>query len=190
MSAPLAGKFQDHYAVLEVEPDSDLDTIHRAYTALAEKYHPRNWDTGNPEKFQAVTLAYEVLSDPEARKAFDMVRCGPEKESRPRFSGESFFSSLEREIPRRQAILCVLYDRRRQKPLTPSLSIRQLSDLLYLSEDEIAFAVWYLKQCGFIRSDDKSALQITVAGMDFLEAHLPSPEAMKALIKFEDGIGA
>jgi len=186
MSAPLAGKFQDHYAVLEVEPDSDLDAIHRAYTALAEKYHPRNWDTGDPQKYEAVTLAFEVLSDPEARRAFDSLRAGPEKDSRPRFSGGPFFSSLEGEMLRRQAVLCVLYDRRRQKPMTPSLSIRQLTDLLNLSEDEITFTVWYLKQCGLICSDDKSALQITVPGIDFLEARMPTADSMRPFIKFEE----
>jgi len=40
-----------------------------------------------------------------------------------------------------------------------------------------------LKQRGLAASDDKSSLQITVDGMDFLESKQPSPESVMAFIK-------
>ena len=43
----------------------------------------------------------------------------------PRFSGIQFFEALGRESNLRFAVLCVLYDRRRNKSFTPSLSMRQ-----------------------------------------------------------------
>ena len=74
MSAPLTGNFQDHYAVLGVEPKSDSETIQRAYAKLAQKYHPNNASTGDAEMFQNVNAAYETLSDPELRGMFDKVK--------------------------------------------------------------------------------------------------------------------
>ena len=67
MSVSAAGKFQDHYSVLGIEPNSDTDVIHRAYSTLAARFHPDNKHTADKARFAAVTLAYEVLSDPEAR---------------------------------------------------------------------------------------------------------------------------
>src|SRR5262249_52137715 len=136
MSAPLAGKFQDHYTVLAIDPKSDSETIQKAYSKLAQKYHPNNSETGDREKFEAVNQAYEVLSDPELRLAFDKIKgIGPEEGS-PKFSGD-FFDAFGRETALRTAILCVLYDRRRTKPLTPSLSMRHLENILDASPEEI-----------------------------------------------------
>jgi hypothetical protein len=47
MSSPLAGKFQDHYLILNVEPKSDSEAIQAAYTKLAQKFHPNNLETGD-----------------------------------------------------------------------------------------------------------------------------------------------
>lgn len=183
MSTPLAGKFQDHYLVLGIEPKSDSDTIHRAYSTLAAKFHPDNKSTGDKEKFAAVTLAYEVLADPEARRAFDTVRGGPAKESAPEFSGTKFFDRIRSETSRRNAVLCVLYDWRQQKPFTPSLALRQLEGLLGVTSEELDFTLWYLKQRGMVRSDDKSSLLITVEGMDYLEHNIPSLESIQPFLK-------
>ena len=86
MSISAAGKFQDHYSVLAIEPKSDTEVIHKAYRTLAARFHPNNGPTADKARFAAVTLAYEVLSDPEARRVFDTVRRGSEKESAPQFS--------------------------------------------------------------------------------------------------------
>ena len=48
---------------------------------------------------------------------------------------------------------------------------------------ELSSAMWYLKQRGLAVSDDKSSLQITVDGMDFLESKKPSPEDVMPFIK-------
>src|SRR5271155_2947762 len=118
MSAPPAGKFQDHYAVLGIDPKSDSDTIQQAYSKLAQKYYPKNAETGDPEKFEALNLAYEVLSDPEQRILFDKVKGVGEQDGSPKFTGVHFFDRLGREAVLRTVVLCVLYDRRLTKPST------------------------------------------------------------------------
>jgi curved DNA-binding protein CbpA len=183
MSAPVAGKFQDHYQVLEIDPRADNEAIQEAYTKLAQKYHSSNLETGDPEKFEAINLAYEVLCDPVLRREFDKLKGYGEEGNTPKFTGLDFFESLGRESGLRSAMLCVLYDRRRNKPFTPSLSMRHLEAILAATEEELNFVLWYLKKRGFVSSDDKSSLQITVDGIDFLETNRPSAEVVMRFIK-------
>jgi curved DNA-binding protein CbpA len=183
MSAPLASKFQDHYAVLGIDPKSDSETIQRAYAKLAQKYYPNNSATANADMFEAVNMAYETLSDPELRGIFDKLKGVGQEETGPKFSGLEFFDALGRDSVLRAAILCVLYDRRRSKPSTPSLSMRHLEVVVEAKEVELSSALWYLKQRGLVASDDKSSLQITVDGMDFLENNKPAPQEIMAFIK-------
>jgi curved DNA-binding protein CbpA len=183
MSAPLAGKFQDHYALLGLDPKSDSAAIQAAYTKAAEKYHPGNPDTGDKAKFDAVNMAFEVLADPILRREFDKLKGVDQDDGVPKFSGKPFFEALGRETRLRVALLCILYDRRRTKPFTPSLSMRQVENSLHTTEAELSFALWYLKQRGLAGQDDKSSLLITVEGMDYLESNQPAPEAVMPFIK-------
>ena len=182
MSSSAAGKFQDHYAVLGLDPKSDSESIQKAYTKLAQKFHP-NSDTPDKEKFEAVNFAYEVLSDPMLRREFDKLKGISGEEGGPKFTGLKFFDALGRETGLRVAILCILYDRRRLKPFTPSLSLKHVENILEATIDELNFALWYLKQRGLAASDDKSNLQITVEGMDYLETNQPTPAAVMIFIK-------
>lgn len=63
----------DYYQVLGVARDADATAIKRAYRKLAVKYHPDK-NPGNraaEDRFKEVNEAYRVLSDPEAREAYD-----------------------------------------------------------------------------------------------------------------------
>jgi molecular chaperone DnaJ len=64
---------EDFYDVLDVSKDADVAEIQKAYRKLAFKYHPdKNPDDPKAaDNFKRVSEAYEVLSDPEKRKAYD-----------------------------------------------------------------------------------------------------------------------
>ncbi len=63
---------QDLYALLGVARDADADTIKKAYRRLARQLHPDvNPDPETQERFKVVSQAYEVLSDPQKRAAYD-----------------------------------------------------------------------------------------------------------------------
>lgn len=70
----MASDKEDYYSVLGVQRNSSDDEIKKAYRKLAMKYHPdRNKEDKNAEsKFKTVNEAYEILSDPEKRSAYDM----------------------------------------------------------------------------------------------------------------------
>src|ERR1044071_9919140 len=62
----------DLYAVLGVPRDADADTIKKAYRRLARQLHPDvNPDSETQERFKEVSRAYEILSDPQKRAAYD-----------------------------------------------------------------------------------------------------------------------
>jgi len=182
MSSAAAGKFQDHYEVLGLDPKAGSDAIQASYARLAEKYHPKTGAVPDVEKFDAITLAFEVLSDPELRAEFNKLK-GVGEEDKPKFSGMPFFEAYQRDTHLRIGLLCVLYDRRRSKPFTPALSMRHLEAIFGATTQEINFALWYLKQRELVVADDKSSLQITVEGMDYLEMNPPLPELVMPMIR-------
>jgi len=65
---------RDYYEVLGVGRDVSADDLKRAFRRLAMQYHPdRNPDDPQaPERFKECSEAYEVLSDPEKRRSYDM----------------------------------------------------------------------------------------------------------------------
>ena len=63
---------QDLYDLLGVTRDADADAVKKAYRKLARQYHPDvNDDPATQEMFKEVSRAYEVLSDPQKRAAYD-----------------------------------------------------------------------------------------------------------------------
>lgn len=68
-------EFKDYYTIMGLKPQATADEIKRAYRKLARKYHPDVSQEPNAEaKFKEVGEAYEVLKDPEKRRAYDSLR--------------------------------------------------------------------------------------------------------------------
>ena len=68
---------RDYYQILGINRDASADEIKRAYRKLALKYHPdRNCESEQTKKiaqrkFEDVSDAYSVLSDPKKKAMFD-----------------------------------------------------------------------------------------------------------------------
>ncbi len=64
---------RDYYEILGVSRNATLEEIKAAYRKLAMKYHPDRAkdDPQAEEKFKEATEAYEILSDPQKREAYD-----------------------------------------------------------------------------------------------------------------------
>ncbi|CAH1433025.1 unnamed protein product [Lactuca virosa] len=71
--ASVESKSLDPYKVLGVEKDASSRQIQKAFHKLSLQYHPdKNKNKGAQEKFEEINNAYEILSDEEKRKNYDM----------------------------------------------------------------------------------------------------------------------
>lgn len=86
-------KFKDYYACLGVEPDAGAEEIKKAYRRLARRYHPDvAREEGAEERFKEISEAYQTLSDPEKRQAYDdLGRHRPGEDFQPSPEWESRF---------------------------------------------------------------------------------------------------
>jgi molecular chaperone DnaJ len=67
---------KDYYSVLGVPKNASASEIKKAYRKLAQQHHPdtRQGDADAEDRFKEISAAYDVLGDPERRKAYDQVR--------------------------------------------------------------------------------------------------------------------
>ena len=67
--------FPDYYAILQVHPSATREVIDAAYRKLAAKYHPDvSTSPDADDKMKQLNEAYEVLTDPAKRVAYDKSR--------------------------------------------------------------------------------------------------------------------
>jgi curved DNA-binding protein len=78
-------KYKDYYEILGVPREASQDDIKKAYRKLARKYHPDvSKEKDAEERFKEINEAYQTLSEPEKRSAYDQLgRHRPGEEFRP-----------------------------------------------------------------------------------------------------------
>lgn len=70
-----SNQMNEYYQHLGVETTASADEIKQAYRRLANKYHPDK-STGNTDEFKKISVAYDTLSNPEKRQAYDNEQNG------------------------------------------------------------------------------------------------------------------
>ena len=61
---------KDYYLILQVQPSAEPEVIQAAYRRLARKHHP-DIENSDATQMQELNEAYEVLSSPDRRAAYD-----------------------------------------------------------------------------------------------------------------------
>lgn len=175
------------YQLLQVDRDAHVTIIRYAYRFLAAMYHPDNGETGDAEKFRVITEAWKTLSDEGRRAAYDMS-LGVQETSRgqaphipkPKVNefGKDSLPNIPKtgltwnEIELRMAILQILLAARKKRPSNGGASGKMLMDVLNIDTiTEVEFALWYLREKGFIEAGERVFL-ITAKGLDYLTEQL------------------
>ena len=74
---------KNYYEILEVDKNASKEIIEKAYKTLIKKYHPdlqeNNLKIKYEEKIKIINQAYEVLSNSEKRKNYDLILSENEK---------------------------------------------------------------------------------------------------------------
>jgi DnaJ domain len=172
----------DHYEVLQISRNADIETIHRVYRMMATRFHPDNPRTGNTETFLLLKRAYEALADPDRRAQYDNTCQLEEQEPLPIFELKDFVYGLQGEVNRRLGMLSLLYNRRRTNQDNPGLSVLDLENRMGFPREHLNFALWYLKAKKYVCQEDNSNCGITADGIDFIESHSSSDELVKRMI--------
>ena len=155
----------DYYEVLQLSRNANPDTIQRVFRILAKRYHPDNTETGNAEFFREIVEAARVLTDPELRAAYD-ARLGAQSQNRFKiFETWQTSRGVEAEKRKRKGILALLYGRRLTDPQHPSLSLRDLEEMLDCPREHLEFTLWFLKESKWIKSADNGRYEITYQGV-------------------------
>ena len=158
--------FSDYYEDLQISPNADLEMIERVFRMLAKRYHPDNIESGDAEKFNVLYEAYQVLSDPEKRAAFD-AKYEQLRADRWKIVEEASQSDgFEQDERIRQGVLSLLYVARRQDALNPGMGIMEFEKVLGCPRHHMEFYIWYLKEKGWILRTDTGGYAITADGVD------------------------
>jgi curved DNA-binding protein CbpA len=170
--------FVDHYESLQISPNADPDTVHRVYRLLAQRFHPDNHETGNPEVFRQITDAYNVVSEPESRAAYDVQHREARRLTWKIFDQSTAAQGVESERRKRQGILSLLYRKRLMSPDQSGVSLKEFEDLLGVPKEHLEFSLWYLKENQCVQRTDNGRHSITTKGVDLAEEmseHRPEP---------------
>jgi curved DNA-binding protein CbpA len=172
----------DYYELLQVNPTAEIDTVHRVYRLLAQRFHPDNKDTGNETRFREISEAYSVLSNPEKRARYD-ITYQQQRQARWRLvtAGSKAENDFEMEHIARLTVLEALYTKRRLEPGDPGIFSRDLEELTGRPREHLEFTIWYLGQRKYVTRDDNSRLLLTADGVDFLERNYESNLQRKRL---------
>jgi hypothetical protein len=158
--------FDDHYETLQLSSNADSETVDRVYRVLVRRYHPDNQETGDPEKFTKVVKAHKILSDPEARAAYDVSYEENRASVLKIFDDASSPEGYDGDKRIFEGILSLLYISRRRDSGRGGMGVVQLERLLGCPAKHLEFHLWYLREKTWVERLENGMLAITAAGVD------------------------
>ena len=130
---------------------------------------PDNADSGNELFFKRLLAAYQTLSDPEKRAAYDLTRRETQQRRWRIFDQKTAAQGAASERRKRAGMLALLYTRRMTTADGANVSPHEMEELLGVPREHLEFGLWYLKEHGHVARSDNGKFSITAKGVDEAE---------------------
>ena len=156
----------DHYEVLQLSQNADSDTLERVFRLMAKRYHPDNPDSGNEDTFREVHEAYEVLTEPARRAAFDVQYDKHKSMQWQVFDQDATRGSHQEDQKVFSGVLSLLYAARRSNPESGGVGSLDLEKQLGVPREHLEFPFWYMKKRGWIEILQSGQFAITIDGIE------------------------
>lgn len=161
--------FIDYYELLEINPSANVELIETAVRAQLRRYSPQNAKTGDETKFELVKKAYLALSNAKSRSSYD-AEYKRQSDSAPKGIQRTISTeALEDQARKRVAVLTIMYERMLKKPQDGALTAIEISTGAGYDVVHLEFALWFLREKGYIARTDVGDLRITAEGVEWLE---------------------
>lgn len=174
--------FVNFYELLELDAAASAEAVERQFRQMVRRYHPDNIATGDRTRFDSIVEAHETLRHPLKRALYDEqhrrhcpppppgpddgVEAGAEGGDDAPAEGVPDEMGIGRDLAVQNAILTLLYQRRRQHIKEPGLGNAELEQLSGCPHEHLEFHLWYLKQKRWIAVEETGLLAITIDGVD------------------------
>lgn len=188
-----ATEFVDYYDFLMVSPQADKAMLEWAVRLMLTRYGPKTPETADEAKYETTKAAYRVLIDPLKREEYDklwLMRNGqpgpaePVKRERrattsrpgqPPFDKicvelEATEEDVRLQVRMRQAVLSALYDVLITNPRNIELGRAEVAKTIHCRIDDLEFPIWFLRECGLIKTSNAGDYSITADGVKWVES--------------------
>ncbi len=176
----------DHYEVLQLSQSSDSETLERVFRLMAKRYHPDNPDSGSEESFREVHEAYEVLTDPARRAAFDVQYDKHKSMQWQVFDQDATRGSHQEDQKAFSGVLSLLYAARRNDPESGGVGGIDLERKLGIPREHLEFPFWYMKKRGWIEILQSGQYAITIDGIEEVLTREATAPVHRMLTEAED----
>jgi curved DNA-binding protein CbpA len=179
MEAP---SFIDYYEVLEISPNANSETVERMFRYLARHYHPDNLATADRDRFDLILEAHNVLRDPAKRVRYDLdyrKHVGARTELAEEASDGA---GVDHDQNVQGKLLAILYAKRRRDSHDPGIGNAELQHLLACPMEILEFNLWYMREKKWVRTNQNGTLEITVEGVDRIQAETSTHSAARKLL--------
>lgn len=182
--------FVDHYEVMQLSQSADNETLERVFRLLAKRYHPDNPESGSEDAFREVHDAYEVLTDPARRAAYDVQYDKHRSMQWQVFDQNATRGSHSEDQKVFSGVLSLLYAARRNNPESGGVGSIDLERKLGIPREHLEFPFWYMKKRGWIEILQSGQYAITIDGIEEVLTRETTAPVHRMLTEGDFGDGA
>jgi hypothetical protein len=188
-----ATEFVDYYDFLMVSPQADKAMLEWAVRLMLTRYGSKTPETADAAKYETTKVAYRALIDPIKREEYDRLwvkhkgQPGPteagkrERRTIPSRAGQPPLDKIcvehdateedvRLQVKLRQAVVSALYDVLITNPRNIELGRAEVAKAVHCRIDDLEFPIWFLRECGLIKTSNAGDYAITADGVKWVES--------------------